>query len=198
MKSFAEPGSRFWRVTPLCLGLLCVSFCLINLNLKRINVERLRHSYGCPYFGGREKSSASTSPRGGKGWSLGQPTHVIWGRGPRNCLGIRVLIFFPVLLCAPFLFSNPARPGGTIGGNSFGPGAGRSVHQEPCGPEAVRLPPAAGGNSGSGFLFRHGEILVLCSWRWLLSCISGFAFAFLWLPGELNCEEMVLGVLIHF
>lgn len=116
------------------------------------------------------------------------------GAGTQDLSGNPSSNFFFALLCAPFLLSNPAHPGGTIGGNSFGPGAGCSVHQEPCGPEAVRLPPAACGNSTwSGFLFRHGEILVLCSWRWLLFCISSFAFAFLWLPGELNCEEMVVG-----
>lgn len=39
----------------------------------------------------------------------------------------------------------------------------------------------------------HGEILGLRSRRWLFSCISGFTFAYLWLFGELDCEETAGG-----
>ena len=39
----------------------------------------------------------------------------------------------------------------------------------------------------------HGEILGVRSRRWLLSCVSGFPFAFLCLSGELGSEEMAVG-----
>lgn len=133
-------------------------------------------------FGELEKSAAWTAPRGKKGWSVGQPEARDLGASTweRSRKPLREFWFS----CARVWFSRPAHPERGASAPRWGRRRVQRRTAWSCLVATSRLRTLS---------FGHGEILGLPGRRWLLSYITGFAFAFLWLPGELSSEEMSVG-----
>lgn len=156
---------------------------------KKTNSEWLRHIYGCPYFWRTGEVRRVDRPKGRKGVVSGAARATWPGGVDRGTLpetATRVLTFFrPGLVLKPRTSREAELELGPFGSEV----GGRRVQRR-----AVRI---WGSLVAPGRLrtlqCRHGEILGLPGRRGLLSWISGFAFAFVWLPGELSSEEIAVG-----